>query len=253
MLLLRSLAFNAAFVLNNALWFIVCLPTLLMPPRAFMLHVARPWARSNLWLHRVICQVSVEIRGRAHKPAGGFLVASKHQSAWETLALFVEFDAPSYILKRELMAIPFFGWYLKRTGQVPIDRGDRTQAMQAMNQAARTAIAAGRQLIIFPEGTRRPVDAPPNYKQGVAHIYATSGATCLPVAINAGVLWPRRSFLKHPGTIVMEFLPPIAPGVPREEFLPLLQDVIETATNRLVAEARSGIRTAAPAPASPAE
>jgi 1-acyl-sn-glycerol-3-phosphate acyltransferase len=237
MIVLRSLIFNIAFVINNILWFVLALPLLVLPRKTFFLKVLHPWSWSNLKLHSWICNVRMEFRGRENIPTGGFMVASKHQSAWETMALAMSFPEPRYILKQELMWVPLFGFYLMKAGQVPINRGSRTEAIAAMNKASELALKEGGQLLIFPEGTRRPVGAAPAYKQGVAHMYETLNATVLPVAINAGVFWPRRTFLKYPGTIVMEFLPPIPPGLPRDVFFEQLRDMIETATNRLVAEA----------------
>jgi 1-acyl-sn-glycerol-3-phosphate acyltransferase len=242
MIILRSLVFNVLFVANNILWFFACLPSLLIPRKPFLLWILHPWCWSNLYLLRWICGVKMEFRGRENIPAGGCIVAAKHQSAWETLALAASFPEPRYILKRELMWVPLFGFYLKKAGQVPINRGKRSEAIAAMNKAAELAVREGGQLIIFPEGTRRPVGAPPNYKMGVAHLYEALNVSVVPVAINAGVFWPRRRFRKYPGTIVMEFLPPIPPGLPKEEFMPLLQERIETATERLVAAGQAELR-----------
>jgi 1-acyl-sn-glycerol-3-phosphate acyltransferase len=235
----RSLIFNVVFVLNNIIWFVVCLPSLLLPRKIFFRVILHPWCWSNLYLHSWICGVRMEFRGVEHLTGDGCIVAAKHQSAWETLALAASFPEPRYILKRELLWVPFFGFYLMRTGQVAINRGKRSDAIAAMNKAADAAVREGGQLLIFPEGTRRPVDAEPQYKMGVAHMYEALKVPVIPVAINAGVFWPRRTFLKYPGTIVMEFLPPIAPGLPKDEFLKLLQEQVETATNRLVAAGRS--------------
>jgi 1-acyl-sn-glycerol-3-phosphate acyltransferase len=236
MIVLRSLIFNIVFVINNILWFVLALPALLLPRKTFFLWVLHPWCWSNLWLHAVICGCRMEFRGRENIPKGGFMVASKHQSAWETMALAASFPEPRYILKRELMWVPLFGFYLMRTGQVAINRGKRADAIAAMNMAAALAVEEGGQLLIFPEGTRRPVGAEPAYKMGVAHMYETLNTVVLPVAINAGVFWPRRTFLKYPGTVIMEFLPPIPPGLSKEEFFARLQETIEKATSRLVEE-----------------
>jgi 1-acyl-sn-glycerol-3-phosphate acyltransferase len=242
MIFLRSLVFNIVFVANNILWFVCCLPTLLLPRKTFFLWVLHPWCWSNLYLARLICGVKIDIRGRENVPPGGCMVAAKHQSAWETMALAACMPEPRYILKRELMWVPFFGFYLAKTGQVAINRGKRADAIAAMNKAAELAVREGGQLLIFPEGTRRPVGAPPSYKMGVAHMYDAIGTPVVPVAINAGVFWPRRGFRKLPGTAVMEFLPPIQPGLPKDEFLRLLQERIETATNRLVAEGQAELK-----------
>jgi 1-acyl-sn-glycerol-3-phosphate acyltransferase len=238
MLILRSLLFNLAYYLNLLVWMILCLPVLALPRRVFM-RVARLWARSSLWLLRVIAGTKVDFRGLEKIPAGGMIVASKHQSLWETFALLVILDDPAYVLKRELMWIPFFGWYALKARSVPVDRKGGAQALKEMNARARAEIAAGRQIIIFPEGTRRPPGAPPAYKFGVAHLYAKLRAPCLPVALNSGLYWPRRRFIRHPGTIVVDILDPIGPGLPRDTFFNDLQARVEAATDRLLLEAGS--------------
>ena len=239
MLVLRSLLFNIVFVINNVLWFVLALPTLLLPRKTFFLWVLHPWCWSNLWLHSLICGVRMEFRGRENIPAGGCIMASKHQSAWETMALAASVPEPRYILKRELLFVPLFGFYLMRTGQVAVNRGKRADAIAAMNRAAELAMKEGGQILIFPEGTRKAVDAEAAYKMGVAHMYEALQVPVVPVAINAGVVWPRRTFLKYPGIVTMEYLPAIQPGLPKEVFFAQLQEAIETATNRLVAEARA--------------
>lgn len=239
MIVLRSLLFNVLFVLANIAWFVLALPLLALPRAKVIRYVSKPWCRTLLWLHRVVCGVTVEVRGREKIPPSGLLVACKHASAWETLGLFIEFEEGAYILKRELLAIPLFGLYLTRAGQIAINRGNSGEARAKLAADARAAIAEGRQVLIFPEGTRRAVDAPPAYRQGIGYLYELSGATCVPVAHNAGLFWPRRSFMKYPGHLVLEILDPIPPGLAREAFMARLQDTIETATNRLVAEARA--------------
>ena len=238
MLALRSLAFNVAFYLNLALWMIVCLPAFLLPRRLF-LGVPRGWASTSLWLLRWIAGTRLEVRGRENIPHGGLLVASKHQSLWETFALYTLFDDPAFIHKRELAWIPFFGWYLWKTGMVSVDRRAGSLALVEMNRRARQEVARGRQILLFPEGTRRAPGAPPAYKFGIAHIYANLGVPCLPVALNSGLFWPRRRFLRRPGTIIVEFMEPIPPGLPREKFLRELQARIESSSDRLLAEGRA--------------
>jgi 1-acyl-sn-glycerol-3-phosphate acyltransferase len=241
MLVLRSLFFNCLFILNNTAWFVLSLPMLLAPYRFFIDHVLHPWARSNLWLFYNVIGVRLEVRGREHLPARGqgALIAAKHQSAWETLFLAQAFDGPTYIIKRELMFVPLFGLYLKKAGSVPINRGKGSAVLADMNNATRRAIAEGRQLLIFPEGTRRAVGAEPRYKFGVAHLYRETEAACIPIAHNAGLFWPRRGFVKRPGHLIVEILPPIPAGLDRDIFFKRVQDEIETATNRIVAEAQS--------------
>jgi len=234
---LRSLVFNVLFYLVLAFWVIVGIPTYLMPRWAIM-NIARYWARSSIWLMRVICNIKVEYRGLEKIPKGPLIVASKHQSMWETFALLQFFDRPLFIYKRELAWIPFFGWYLIKAKMIGVDRGGGMRSLMEMARRAPEEIRRGRQLIIFPEGTRTAVDAPPGYKTGVGQIYVNSRVACLPVALNSGLFWPRRTFMRYPGTLVVEFLDPLPPGLPRNEFTARVSTVIEDATNRLVATAQ---------------
>jgi 1-acyl-sn-glycerol-3-phosphate acyltransferase len=238
LIFLRSLIYNVLFYLLLVCWLIAAVPTFLMPRSAIM-KIAQLWSRQNTWLLRVVCNVKVEYRGLEKIPKGPLLVASKHQSMWETFALLQRFDQPLYILKRELTRIPFFGWYLIKAGMVAVDRRAGGRALLTMvRQASEEVRHGGRQLIIFPEGTRRPVGAPPQYKPGVAQLYASCRVDCLPVALNSGLFWPRRTFMRYPGTLVVEFLDPVPPGLARDEFLTRISAVIEDATARLVEVAR---------------
>jgi 1-acyl-sn-glycerol-3-phosphate acyltransferase len=247
MLVLRSLAFNVLYYLNLVVWMIAISPTLLLPRQAFM-RAARLWAGSSLFLLRVVAGTRVEFRGCEKIPPGGLIVAAKHQSLWETFALLRIFDDPAFVLKRELMWIPLFGWYAWKSRGVAIDRKGGSSALNAMNLRARETVREGRQILIFPEGTRRAPGAPPAYKYGVAHLYNSIGALCLPVALNSGLYWPRRRFLRRPGTIVVEVLDPIPPGLPRDEFFRTLQTRIEEASNRLLEEGLRELGPLAPAP-----
>jgi 1-acyl-sn-glycerol-3-phosphate acyltransferase len=248
-LLIRSALFNVLFYLNLAVQIVAALPTLLMP-RWGILAVARFWARTNLWLLRVVCGTKVEFRGVAKIPPGPLLVAAKHQSLWETFALLLILSDPAYIMKRELMWIPFFGWYAWKAGMIPIDRSKRSQALAEMNACARREFARSRQIIIFPEGTRRPPGAEPKYKYGVAHLYVETGVPCVPIALNSGLFWPRRSIRRYPGTIRVEVLDPIPPGLAKDVFFERLQRDIETATARLIAESERDVAKNAPSDAS---
>lgn len=235
-MLLRAILFNAAFYLNFVVQAVLFAPVLLLPER-YGWPIVRLWVDSSLWLHRIICGIDEDIRGRERIPAGGLLVAAKHQSAWETLRLVTLFRRPSFILKRELLWVPVFGWYLAKYGMIPVDRGKGSQALAAMTERARRAVAEGRQVIIFPEGTRRPPLAPPAYRYGVVHLYRQVGVSCLPVALNSGLFWPRRSLVHRPGTIALVCLPPIPPGLDAETFAGTLREAIEETTAALVAEA----------------
>ena len=241
-ILLRSIVFNALFYLNTLVFLIAALPTFFMPYRA-IIAVAKSWGRVNLVLLKVVAGVDCEIRGREKIPKGPIIVASKHQSAWETFALLPLIDNPVFILKRELQWIPIFGWLTIKGRMVPVDRGGGSQALAAMIERARVELADNRQLIIFPEGTRRPAGAEPRYKVGVAHLYVAGGVPCVPIALNSGLFWPRRSLRRFPGTVVAEILDPIPPGLDKDTFFARLQGDIETATARLIAEGRARMGT----------
>lgn len=237
--LVRSLVFNALFYVNIVTRMMVALPTILLPHQ-FILGVLRHYAASSLWLLRVVCGLRVQWRGRDKLPTGSYIVACKHQSLWETFALFALLPDPTYVLKRELMWIPLFGWLATKAGMIPIDRGSRASALASMTRAARREIARRRQIVIFPEGTRRPPGAEPRYLPGVALLYAQTGLPCVPVALNSGLFWPRRSFRRYPGTVLVEVLDPIPPGLDKRVFLKRLQTALEEATARLVSEGRAG-------------
>jgi 1-acyl-sn-glycerol-3-phosphate acyltransferase len=237
LILVRSIAFNILFYANTVFWLLVGLPTFFMPYWAIV-EVAKTWGRVNLVLLRWVAGIEIEVRGAEKIPKGGLIVAAKHQSAWETFALLPLFDIPLFIVKRELMWIPIFGWLMAKGRMVSVDRSAGSQALVDMTERARIEIGRGRQLIIFPEGTRRPAGAEPRYKYGVAHLYAAEGVPCVPIALNSGLFWPRRSILRHPGTVLVEVLDPIMPGLSKDEFFKRLQDEIETATARLIAESK---------------
>ena len=240
MLILRSLVFNVVFYLNLLLWMLAILPTLVMP-RKVLIRVVQAWGRFSVWLLRVLAGTRVEIRGRERIPPGGFILAAKHQSFLETFALLPLVDDPAFVLKRELLWLPLFGWLAWKSGMVPVDRSGGSQALVAMNRRAREEVGRGRQLVIFPEGTRRAPGAAPAYKFGVGHLYTTLGVACVPVALNSGLYWPRRQFVRRPGTIVIEILDPIPANLPRDEFFRELQQRIETASDRLLAEAEADL------------
>ncbi len=236
LIFLRSLIFNILFYAAFVFWALFALPAFLMP-RAAVLRVASWWAKTAIFLMRVVCNIKVEFRGVEKIPKGPLIVASKHQSMWETISLLRFFEAPFFVVKRQLNFIPLFGWYLIKTGMVAIDRSEGRRALLSVIRRAAEEVRHGRQFVIFPEGTRTAPGAPPQYKGGVGMIYSECGVPCLPVALNSGLFWPRRTFMRYPGTLVVEFLDPIPPGLRRDEFLARLESAIENATNRIVAVA----------------
>jgi 1-acyl-sn-glycerol-3-phosphate acyltransferase len=239
MVVLRSLFFNAAFYLVTAVMLIVTLPVFFFLPQAGGMAIVRAWAKTVLWLHKWIAGVELEVRGAEHMPRGAALVAAKHQSAFETIAVYALLRNPAVIMKQSLRFIPIFGQYTMKVGQIHVDRDGGTAALRAMTERAKTEVAAGREIVIFPEGSRRPLGAPTEYHGGVAFLYRQLKVPVVPVALNSGAFWPRKGLLHYPGTIVVEFLPPIEPGLDSRAFLTKLQDTIESASNRLVAEARA--------------
>ena len=236
MLFLRSLVFQIVYYVNLAFWMTLWLPALLLPRQA-TLELGRQWGRTSLWWLEVICGLKHEFRGLENIPEGAAIVACKHQSVWETFTLPLLFSDFFFILKRELIYIPFFGWYLLSAEQVAVDRAKGGKLMPRLNAEVTAKFAQGRQFFIFPEGTRRPAGAPPEYKFGVALFYAATGAKVVPVALNSGLFWARRAFLIRPGTVVLEFLPAIEPGMDTRDFFTTLQQRMEAATDRLIDEA----------------
>lgn len=231
---IRSIAFNLAFGLVTVAMAIVGLPLFLAPSR-WIFAYGGLWARACMTLLRWIVDLDWEVRGAP--PAGAALVVAKHQSAWETLALTLLLERPAFVMKRSLVYTPPFGPYLAKAGMVAIDRSAGAKAIRRMNAGAEAALADGRAVAIFPEGTRRAIGAPPAYHSGVAALYRGLGVAAVPVALNSGLFWGRNAFRKRPGRIVIEFLDPIPPGLDRRAFMARLEDEIEAATQRLVQEA----------------
>jgi 1-acyl-sn-glycerol-3-phosphate acyltransferase len=236
---LRALLFNIAFFAVTALLGVAGLP-LLLAPRAWVMRFGRFWARCALALLKAIVGLDGEIRGREHLPAGPAIIAMKHQSAWDTLILPVVLGDPAVVLKRELLLLPFYGWYALRAGSIAIDRKGGAGALRHMVAAARRAAAAGRKVVIFPEGTRTAPGRRLPYQGGVAALYQALRLPVVPAAVNSGLYWGRRSFRKRRGRIVLAFLDPIAPGLPRREMMAQLETRIEAATAALEREALRG-------------
>jgi 1-acyl-sn-glycerol-3-phosphate acyltransferase len=233
---LRALAFNIAFFGSTALLGVVGLPVLVMPRRIVM-GFGRFWARCVLALLRAIVGLDGEIRGIEHLPPGACLIAMKHQSAWDTLILPVVLGDPAVVIKQELLWVPFYGWYAARAGSIAIDRRGGAAALRRMLATARRAAAAGRPIVIFPEGTRTAPGRHLTYQPGVAALYQALAVPLVPAAVNSGLYWGRRSFVKRPGRIVLSFLEPIPPGLSRREVMRELETRIEAATAALEREA----------------
>lgn len=238
MIFIRSLAFNIAFYVCLIVEMIVFTPFYFLAPRRYAWFVPKFWASSSLWLQEKIAGTKSEITGQENLPPGSYILAPKHLSFWDAIAFLPYIPDAIYILKRELMWIPFFGWYVAKMRMVPVHRGNRSKALRQVIKATKEEMARNpRQLIIYPEGTRRPVGAEPAYKYGIVELYAELGLPVVPVAHVAGLYWPRREFLRFPGTIHARFLPPIEPGLDRETFIARLIAETEAACDQYLIEA----------------
>jgi 1-acyl-sn-glycerol-3-phosphate acyltransferase len=234
---LRSVAFFVWFVVLSVVVHVVFLPALVLPRRAAVL-AARSWCAGTLWGLKAIARLDYEVRGAL--PPRASLIASKHMTMWDTVALFYVLGDPVFVLKRELLRVPFYGWYAQRVGMIAIDRAAAGAALRAMTKAARRALSLGLSIVVFPEGTRRKIGVPPDYKPGIAALYQRLDTPCVPVALNSALFWTGPGgFLKKRGRIVLQFLPPIRPGMKRQDFMRTLEDRIETATAELVREGQA--------------
>ncbi len=235
--LFRSALFFLWFAAVSIIAHIAALPALLLP-RCVIVWAARKWSAANLWGLKVFAGLDYEVRGTI--PTQGVLIAAKHMSMWDTLALYVLLDDAAVIIKRELLNVPFYGWFARKAGMIAIDRSAHASALRKMAEQARAVAGDGRSIVIFPEGTRKNPGAPPDYKPGVAGLYTQLGLPCVPVALNSGLFWTGPGgFVKNSGRIVIEFLPPIPAGLKRAEFMRTLEQRTEEATAKLVAEGRN--------------
>lgn len=222
-----------AFVIFITVIYSLLLPALLLP-RKWVLVIVRSFLVTVLWLLRVLFHLEWRVTGNLNAARGPVLVAAKHQSAFETLILQYQLVDPVIIMKQELLSVPVFGWTLRRLGHIGVNRSGSLDGTRELLAAARRAHAEGRPVLIFPEGSRREVGAPPDYKGGVELIYSVLKAPCVPVAVNSGRVWPAKSLTPGRGHVVIEFLPPIKAGLPRAVFGVRLQREIEEASAKLL-------------------
>lgn len=236
MIFLRSALFNLLFIGGTAAVVVAALPLLLAPPAALIAYV-RGWARCVVWLLQIVCGIRVEATGLGHIPPGGAIIAAKHQSAFDTVVWLMLLEAgrpaPVYVLKKELLSIPVWGLLARRCGSVAVDRKGGASALRGMVRQAQAALAAGRPVVIFPEGTRTAPGECGVYQPGVAALALASGAPVVPVATDSGFFWGRRAFRKRPGIIHISVLPPLPAGLPRPALMAALEAAIETETARL--------------------
>jgi 1-acyl-sn-glycerol-3-phosphate acyltransferase len=237
---LRSIVFNILFIFGSFAWSLFLVWTFVFPPKKCAALVSAFYGGYIAFIERNVLGLKLEIRGREHLPAsGGYIIAAKHQSAFETLKLpfMKEFSYPVIVLKKELTYLPVWGLYPHFMGQVPIDRGQGMEALKKMSDGCKKALADGRNIAIFPQGTRvRPGEVRP-YKAGLARLYKDLEVPLVPLALNSGVYWGRNAFFKRSGTVVFEFLPPIPAGEPPLQAMARMEEALEQASDRLVQEA----------------
>jgi 1-acyl-sn-glycerol-3-phosphate acyltransferase len=236
LVIIRSLVYFAVFYIVTALYLVLG-SWLLLGPRRWAMKGLELHGRTCVFLLRVICGTKLEVRGQAYLPKTGCLVVAKHQSAWDSFGLVPLFRDPAIVLKEELKWIPFYGWFCIKFEHILVKREKASAALKAMISDAKQRISVGREVVIFPEGTRTVPGAPPDYKSGYVALYEALGVVTVPLALNSGLFWPRRSIWRYPGTIVVEFLEPLPPGLPRAEFRSRVETAIEDASRRLIAEA----------------
>ena len=236
MIRLRAIAFNILFYAWTTILALLALPLLLLPS-GLTLAYSRFWVNGCFAILRLTVGLRHQVRGLENIPHGPAIFACKHQSAWETLAFHILLPNPVFVLKRELMLIPVWGWLVRRTGMIPVNRSGGTAALRQMLITAKTVATTGRPIVIFPQGTRTPPGSDRPYQAGIAALYKGLSLPVVPVALNSGLFWPRRAGTRIlPGVITLEYLPPIAPGLPRREFMTSLETAIETATAALEAD-----------------
>ena len=244
MIAFRSLLFN--IYLYSWTIFISVIGIILVPlPRRVFFAVLRIWAHGVTGGLRTICNIGMEVRGRENIPQGGALVASKHQSMWDTIIYFSLVDDLAIVLKKELSYIPLFGWLTIKTDMLHVDRAAGAKALKTLVAKAKRCVANKRQIVIFPEGSRAPAGKSLNYKPGIAALYNQLGVPCVPVALNSGICWPRHKFLRPPGCIIIEFLEPIAHGLKRKTFMAELETRIESASANLYLEGLTRLKSSA--------
>ena len=240
MLFVRSTLFNILFYGTTAISCVLCLPGLLLPKKQAM-WIVKFFVYSVYFFEKYILNLSYEVRGIENLPQqGSYIVAAKHQSPYETLKLNILFDDPAIVLKRELLMIPLWGWFLAKVDPIAIDRSKARQSLNQITEGALRIKSQGRPIVIFPQGTRvlpeqTPKDKP--YKIGVARAAVATGLPIIPMALNSGIFWPRKSWIKKSGRVIFEFLPAVPPDLGIYEIMKDLEVRLEQHSNRLAAEA----------------
>ena len=231
--LLRSIVFVVWFYLTMAFWGLIYMPAVAMGRDKYIWYAMRGWGKATIWGLKWIVGATISFEGLEHLPKGAALIASKHQTTLDTVLPAQFLSAPVFVVKKELIEMPVFGFYMKY-GMIPVDREAHAKALKDMLRAARGVIAKGRQIVIYPEGTRQELDAPPDYKPGIAALYKDLALPVTPIALNTGLVWKPSGIERRPGHVTIKILPPIPAGLPREEFMARLEQVIESESQALL-------------------
>jgi 1-acyl-sn-glycerol-3-phosphate acyltransferase len=226
---IRSSVFTIFFILWSVFVFVVFIPVLFFPPKYVILS-AKLWAWGTIAGARWLMGIRLEVRGQEHVPENGrYIIACNHQSAYETVVFYLLCDWACYVFKKELSYIPLFGWYTMRTRSVRVNRSGGMSAINSLKRQTKMRIDEGRQVVVFPGGTRVKYGEKEKYQPGVAAMYSACDVPVVPVAHDAGKCWPKNSWIKYPGTITFRYLPPIEPGLKRAEFMKQLETRIQDA------------------------
>ena len=229
----RSILFYLLLGIWTIIMGILFCPCLLLPSK-FLFKPVRAWILGIFILLKYICKITHEIQGIDNIPNHSVLIASKHQSAFETFALFYYLSQAIFIHKKQLFLIPIFGQYLKKINMISINRKGGASAMRLMLKQAKNKLAEGFSIIIFPEGTRKKPGEKSDYRSGFVGLYKEMKTEILPVAVNSGKYWPKDTFIKNPGNIIIKILPLINSNIERKEILKLVESKIENATNKII-------------------
>lgn len=242
MTLITSLLFTILLNIWGAIIPIIYLPVFITRSTKLADHGAKVWAIGCLWLLKKLCRVEYEFVGLENLPKEPCIIACKHQSAWETIVMHLVCNRPVYVYKKELEKIPFYGWYLKIMSGIRVNRKGGVSALKDLIKQTKESLAAGQNVIIFPQGTRVPVGASSKeypYQSGIAALYLASNVKVVPAALNAGLFWPKHKILKKSGKITLEFLKPIEPGLSKQEFNKCLEEMTEKRSNELCKNAQA--------------
>jgi len=232
MILLRSIIFVIWFYGTMLFWGLIYMPAVLLGHEKYIWHSMRGWGKSTIWGLRWIVGARVVFEGLENVPKGPALIASKHQATLDTVLPVLHVSEPVFVVKKELEKMPVFGFYMKR--MIPVDRDAGAKALKDMLRASRNAIAKGRQIVIYPEGTRQELDAPPDYKPGIVAMYRDLNLPVTPMALSTGLVWNPSGIIRRPGTVTIKYLPAIPPGLSREDFMRELENTIETESQALL-------------------